>query len=71
MIERQHGNVIFICDWCGKDLDTNTSQWDTALKMSRDEKWKAIFDEDDDTYKNMCPDCMGGAGNAKPKRTRK
>lgn len=40
MIERQGGNVVFICDTCEKRFETHTDEWADALGMVKREGWK-------------------------------
>lgn len=41
MISRQWGNVIFECDTCGADLNTDEQDFKDALQVLRDNGWRA------------------------------
>jgi hypothetical protein len=40
MIERDKGNVIFVCDTCEKKLETHLDDFKEAFAMFRREGWK-------------------------------
>lgn len=41
MLDRQHGRLVFECDACGQTLDTETREFNEALRMMRDASWRA------------------------------
>lgn len=56
MVHRIHGNVVFECDACGEELDTETPDFASALVMMRAEDWRARkFGQD---WVHSCPDCQ-------------
>lgn len=56
MIERQHNKVIFICDLCEDDLDTDRSDFGEANAIRKDEGWHALQVKDD--WEHRCPSCV-------------
>lgn len=45
-IERQYGQIIFVCDRqtsarCEESLDTETNDWNDALKRMTGARWRA------------------------------
>jgi hypothetical protein len=56
-VDRQKGDIIFLCDGCPDDLETNTANWDSARNFLRRENWATA--KDGDEWKHFCPDCKG------------
>lgn len=54
-VEREYGNIVFICDECGDDLNTGTKDWEEAKEIAGDEGWVPI--PDGNTWIHCCPDC--------------
>ena len=57
-VERQDGIVIFECDNCGEELDTDETEFVDALDVLREEGWKAFKVSGD--WVHHCGDCRGG-----------
>jgi hypothetical protein len=55
-VERQHGMILFICDNCGEDFDSDTDEFMEAVTALKDEGWKIAKNEDDD-WVHFCPGC--------------
>lgn len=56
-IERQHGEVIFICDECDDTCETGERDFETALAIAKSEGWLTMREGDDWTH--ICPTCVG------------
>ena len=59
MLDRQHGNIIFICDECQDDLDTGTSNFDAARSALKQHLWISIKDSNGE-WTHVCKDCQEG-----------
>lgn len=56
-IERQYGKVIFICDECSDEFDTDTKNFDEALQILKDEdEW--LITKEGEEWIHICPDCI-------------
>ena len=62
MIEHQHGKIIFICDDCGDDFETNTKSihFFQALDKVKEEGWLITRDDDDEEWLHICNECATG-----------
>jgi hypothetical protein len=56
-VDRQKGDVVFVCDACNEVLETNTSDWDSALNMLRRQHWRSR--KEDDEWVHYCDKCIG------------
>lgn len=54
-IERRSGNVVFVCDTCEDELETNTDDWSDALAIAKREDWK--FEKVGRDWIHGCPRC--------------
>lgn len=41
MLTRIHGKYVFECDACGDTLETETKDFNEALRIMRDANWRA------------------------------
>ncbi len=41
MMDKQKGDWIFACDICGKTLETDQADFNTAINMMKREGWQA------------------------------
>ncbi len=41
-MDRQKGDIVFECDGCGKVLETETADFDSAMNLLRRNRWKAV-----------------------------
>lgn len=56
MLERQHGEIIFVCDGCQESLVTGTGDFDNALAVLKDSNgWK--IRRRGGEWEHYCPDC--------------
>lgn len=55
MMTRIHGKIVFECDECGDDLETEKKDFDEALEVLRGEDW--IARKVDDEWVHYCPSC--------------
>lgn len=56
-VERQYGQVMFMCDECGDESDSDRS-FTTVLADAKHDGWLITKDEDTDEYTHMCPACV-------------
>ena len=63
MLDRQHGNIVFECDVCGETLDSDTRDFNEALRILKNESWSARKIGVD--WCHSCSDC-GVAGERAP-----
>lgn len=56
-VDRQFGDIIFICDTCGEDLDTAEPLWNDAQAVRKKQGWAAIYDDEEEEWKHFCKDC--------------
>jgi hypothetical protein len=54
-IERQFGRIIFCCDWCTNQLETDEEDWNEALQVKRSEGWGSR--KDGDQWIDVCEQC--------------
>lgn len=55
MLERIHGLVVFMCDECDDELETETSDFTEARQMLDREGWRTS--KVGDEWVHHCPDC--------------
>ena len=59
-IKRFRGLIIFECDECGEEIETNESDFQAAINVFRNdpegEKWESNQDGKG-SWSNYCPDC--------------
>lgn len=55
MLDRQKGDVIFMCDECGEVMDSGTSDFDSALNLLKRERWQIKKIEGE--WEHRCPNC--------------
>jgi len=55
MLDRQRGDLIFECDACGDVLETETSNFDSAMNAMRREGWKSMKIKD--VWVHNCSSC--------------
>lgn len=56
MIKRTiDGMIAFICDECGEELETDTSNFQHAMQTLRASKWRNVKNENG--WEHYCPDC--------------
>ena len=55
MIKRFENTIVFICDECGDELETDEEAWGFALEKLRDEDWH--FEQEAQGYVHTCPLC--------------
>jgi ribosomal protein L37AE/L43A len=58
-VERFRGKVIFSCNECGDQFETEETDWNTALAVFQNdpvgEQWETI--NDNGTWEHYCKDC--------------
>ena len=59
-IEKQHGHVIFICDECGDDFNTDETDFLEALQAVKDEGWLVQRNNEDTEWMHICNECASG-----------
>lgn len=47
--------IVFECDDCGEELNTETEDWNEAIEQMRTEEWRAVKSYDE--WEHYCPDC--------------
>lgn len=47
--------VVWECDDCGTELETDTEDFDEALVTLKDEGWRTT--KEDDEWQHWCQDC--------------
>jgi hypothetical protein len=59
MIDKQFGEIIFICDECGDDFATGyaNDEFNQAVYDMKSEGWITVKDGDD--WKHICSTCTG------------
>ena len=57
-IDRRYGGVIFICDECLNELDTDEKDFQIALSVFENEGWLSVREEGGD-WKHICDTCAG------------
>ncbi len=55
MLDRIHGQIVFICDGCDDVLETETTDFNEAREMLRADDWRTSKDGDD--WVHRCPSC--------------
>jgi hypothetical protein len=55
MIERDGGYIIFECDSCSEELETNADEWKDAMAYFRSMGWRSV--NIDDEWMHLCPLC--------------
>jgi hypothetical protein len=68
MLDRQRGKYIFECDSCGEVLETDTTDFNEARRISNDSDWHARKFGDD--WQHGCSSC-GGPGQQPRERERR
>lgn len=56
MIDRQHGEILFECDACPETIETGESEWNDAMRLFRNEGWRAEKVGED--WIHLCPKCQ-------------
>lgn len=51
-------DVIFECDSCGEEFDTETTAFDEAVQALKDEEW--WFVKEGRQWSHYCPGCKDG-----------
>lgn len=52
--DRQHGFVVFVCDECEIEFDSQQREWDEAMAAFREAGWTArMIDKE---WMHACPD---------------
>jgi Fe2+ or Zn2+ uptake regulation protein len=59
-IDKQHGHIIFMCDECNDDFETDSHDFMTALGRVKEEDWVVKRNDDDTEWLHICPDCAMG-----------
>lgn len=54
-IEREKGNIIFVCNDCGERCETEVDDFKEALEILKDEGWK--YEKIDNEWEHLCPQC--------------
>jgi hypothetical protein len=59
VIDKQYGEIVFICDECGDDYATGfaTDEFNQAVYDLKSNDWIVVKDGDD--WKHICPSCTG------------
>lgn len=56
MLERTPKSLIYYCDSCGEQLDTETLDLNTAREFAKTQLWS--YEKDSyGGWNNLCPDC--------------
>ena len=55
-IERQFGKIIFVCDSCEDDIETDKKDFNEALEYTKQEKWRS-FRTKTGAWRHYCPEC--------------
>ena len=56
-VERQHGEVMLVCDECGDGSEPDGNFKD-MLAEAKDAGWLIQKDEDTDEFTHLCPSCV-------------
>lgn len=56
-IDKQHNKVIFICDDCGDDFETDETNFFEALKRVKEEGWLITRNDSDTDWLHVCKGC--------------
>lgn len=56
-VDRRYSTVIFICDECLDELDTDEKDFQLALRVLDNEGWTAV--REDGEWKHVCDTCAG------------
>lgn len=56
MLDRQYGKIIWICDGCADELETDTRDFDEARTALREERWVAR--QEDGVWVHHCRNCQ-------------
>lgn len=51
-IDRIHGFIVYLCDGCGEELETDEREWDDAFAVLKQEKWLSVKSADD--WRHYC-----------------
>jgi hypothetical protein len=54
-LERQHGKIVFVCDRCSDELDTETDDFDEARQTLVHDGW--VTRKEGSEWHHYCPDC--------------
>lgn len=59
-LTQDHGNHVFQCDGagCGTTLETNTSNFESALNALNRAHWKKHRKDTAHDWQHFCPDCQ-------------
>lgn len=60
MIERQKGVIIFVCDFCGDDYDSEEGDFFLALEKMKEEGWIVKRNQNDTEWIHICHRCATG-----------
>ena len=55
-VERYRGDIFFVCDECGDELDAYTSDFNEALEVLKMNGWEYVRGQDGE-YEHYCPTC--------------
>jgi hypothetical protein len=59
-ITKEYNRFTFLCDECGDDLKTNTSDFFDALKEIGEEGWLLKRNHGDTEWLHICNECVNG-----------
>lgn len=51
------GEITFECDGCGEELHTETADFQSAVKIKKQQGWGSKKDSDGDWF-DVCPKCF-------------
>lgn len=57
MIHRDHNLIEFECDDCGAVLETETTEWNEALRRLKNAGW--VSRKNGDQWEHFCEECEG------------
>lgn len=58
-VYRHHGKIVFECDDCGDQFESDTRDFDDAWQDAKDEGWLA-YKDDKFGWEHFCPECQHG-----------
>lgn len=57
MIRTEKGRKVVICDNCEEKIPGDFEDFEDARKGAKDAGWSLVFDNIEQRWTNICPDC--------------
>ena len=58
MVKRETDQIIFICDECGAEEETDQTNFGAAWMYAKNEGWMASMHQATTKWRHVCPECQ-------------